>query len=102
MNYSWVNKDNILGLKLHHLKTKDDAVDSQQVLLTRLPSCQEGTENRLHLQKLNRIVNVLFISRAKAAENVILAFTLSATNDKARCSSDSSVVVIDMWPKSQN
>lgn len=36
------------------------------------------------------------------AENLIPAFTISATDNKAKYSSDSNVVVIDMWPKSQN
>lgn len=48
------------------------------------------------------IVNVVIISRVGAAENLIVAFTVSATDNKARWSLEGDVAVMDMWDRSQN
>lgn len=48
------------------------------------------------------IVNVVVISRVEAAENLIVAFTVSATDNKARCSLEGDAAVMDMWHRSQN
>lgn len=48
------------------------------------------------------IVNVVVISRVEAAENLIVAFTVSATDNKARCSLEGNVAVMDMCHRSQN
>lgn len=38
----------------------------------------------------------------EAAENLIVAFTVSATDNKARCSLEGDAAVMDMWHRSQN
>lgn len=47
------------------------------------------------------VVNVV-ISRVEAAENLIVAFTVSATDNQARCSLEGDMAVMDMCLRSQN
>lgn len=99
LNYCWLNKADIVGLKLHSFKQRWSHWQPAGASYTRTELLGGGGGQK---PDSARIVNVIVVSRVEAAENLILAFTVSATDNKARCSSDADVTAIDMWHRSQN